>query len=545
MRSEVTEVLEKTLLRKWRDLRLKLNLQWKLLLLVAVSMLLVLFTSSYLHIVRTRRVIASDHYNSALNQTKVLIDRISAYDYFSDIEDLQQELQLVAGSRADFRQIDVYQNSPAGSHLIATTSPSAPRLVSISLGKEVAHPKPGVSTSEITRSNSDYWLITANIENPQGSGFIEALVLKSTHQNLVDQLHREYNLVLFGAIAAIVGLLYLLFNYFFRHPVKEILHAMDQTRSGKLDTRAVVKRDDELGAIAGGFNRLMDEIDRRSSEREELVKEISKLNDELFEKVEIATSELRSANAKLMRTQQQLSDSERMAAIGQVAASLAHEIGTPLNAINGHLQLLARKYADASDTQRRLAIINDQLASVVQAVKSLLERTHRRKVTMKATDLNSVVQELILLVGPMLEARNIKTLVKLDDELPPLSADRDSLYQVFLNLVNNSCDAMPEGGLLQIVTQFQPDTKLVEVLVSDSGAGISQHVVDHLFEPMFTTKQSGSGLGLIIAREIIAEHRGQIEFVSGANEGAVFRLTLPVPDGQNLTQENEIRADAA
>jgi signal transduction histidine kinase len=526
---------------------LRLNLQRKILLLVAVSMTLILFTSSYLHTARTRAVIAKDHYDNAINQTLVLTNRISSYGYFSSLEDLHQEMQLVAGSRPDFRQIDVYQNSSAGPQLLATTAPGAPGLSSLGQSSDVpaAQPRAGISSSEITRNNVDYWLIRADITGQQQSGFIEALVLKSAHHQLVDKLHREYNLVLFGALLASVGLLYLLFNYFFRRPVKEILQAMAETRRGSLLVRAPVRRDDELGAVAQGFNQLMDGIADRSREREDLLRQISDLNDELLRKVEIATCKLRTANADLICMQQRLAYSERMAAIGQVTASLAHEIGTPLNAVAGHLQLLDRNHRDAPDTQRRLKIINAQLGIIVQAVKSLLERTRRRTITLRATDINDTVRELALLVGPMLDSRNIKATITSGEDLPCVLADRDGLHQVFLNLVNNSCEAMPNGGELEIETRYLSQRGEIEIIFSDSGAGIAPNVVERLFEPMFTTKQSGSGLGLVIARDIIAEHRGRIELVSGLS-GAVFSLTLPEADARAVAaRQMEVKTNAA
>jgi len=540
------EFFSKLLIGGWQALSVRLNLQWKILLLVAVSMSLILFTSSYLHIARTRAVIEKDHYDNAIGQTLVLMNRISAYDYFSSLEDLQQETQLVAVSRPDFKQIDVYQNSATGPQLLTTTAPGAPELSSLSSsGNGATRPRAGISSSEITRNNNDFWLIKADITSPQHSGFIEALVLKSAHHELVHNLHREYNLVLFGALLASVGLLYVLFSYFFRRPVKEILQAMTETRGGSLLARAPVRRDDELGAIAQGFNQLMDVIAERSREREDLLHQISDLNNELLKKVEIATSDLRAANADLIRTQQRLACSERMAAIGQVTASLAHEIGTPLNAVAGHLQLLDRNHRDAPDTQRRLKIINAQLGIIVQTVKSLLERTHRRRITFEPTDINAAVQDLGLLVGPMLESRNIKAAITLAEDLPRVLADRESLHQVFLNLVNNSCDAMPNGGELEIATRYLPQNQQVEIMFSDSGAGIAPHVVEHLFEPMFTTKQSGSGLGLVIARDIIAEHRGRIELVSGSS-GAVFLLAFPVAEPRSVTEEYiEVKTNAA
>src|SRR6266700_6472485 len=131
MRRAMIEFFSKLLIGGWQALSVRLNLQWKILLLVAVSMSLILFTSSYLHTVRTRAVIEKEHYENAISQTLVLTNRISGYGYLSNLEDLQQEMQLVAASRPDFKQIDVYQNSAAGPQLVATTAPGAPELLSL------------------------------------------------------------------------------------------------------------------------------------------------------------------------------------------------------------------------------------------------------------------------------------------------------------------------------------------------------------------------------------------------------------------------------
>jgi len=477
-------------------MRLRLNLQQKILLLVAGSMSLILLASSYLHSGRIRSIIEKDHYDNAVNQTVALSNRIAKYNYFSNLDDLQQEMQLVVSSRPDFKQIDVYEDQ----QLIATTGAT-------------------------DQNNDDFWLITTPITNGQHSGVIKALVLKSYHRKLVSNLHREYNLVLMGAVVASVLLLYLLFTYFFRKPLKDIVQTMVHARKGDLTARAPVYRDDELGEIAVGFNQMMDEI--------------SSLNNELVKKVMLATTELRAANGNLIRTQQRLSHAERLAAIGQVTASLAHEIGTPLNAIAGHLQLLDRNHPTCVDTQRRLKIINAQLASIVQTVKSLLERTHRRPINPQPTDINTIIEELLLLVAPLFESHNIRVSQNLDPELPCVLADHESLHQVFLNLVNNSIDAMPEGGEMQFVTMYIEHAELIEVRLIDSGMGICDDAQDHLFEPMWTTKKSGSGLGLAIAREIVLEHGGEIGCITEVEKGAEFRVVLPV------VEANEVSADAA
>src|SRR5207237_2431081 len=124
--------------------------------------------------------------------------------------------------------------------------------------------------------------------------------------------------------------------------------------------------------------------------------------------------------------------------------------------------------------------------------------------------------------------QRIEVSVALDEELPRVLADHDSLHQVFLNLVNNSIDAMPGGGRLEISTRLERGAGVAEVLFRDSGTGIAPDMVEQIFEPMWTTKQTGSGLGLAIARQIMLEHGGQIECRGGSHPGVEFRLTLPL-----------------
>src|SRR6267378_4472005 len=313
-------------------------------------------------------------------------------------------------------------------------------------------PFPDVTTIEVERDGQRDWVMTVVINQSGGRGYVTALVQKNSPTGFVTRLQFQQNLVLAGASIVSVALLYLLFVIFFRRPAQDIASAMTQARNGDLSARATVRRDDELGAIATGFNRMIDDIRSLNEERERLLSQVNSFNDELQVEVERATTELRASNEELFEAQQRLARSERLAAVGQIAASLAHEIGTPLNAISGHLALLARKHPH----------------------------------------------------------------------------DRDSLLQIFLNLTNNSIDAMPKGGRIEITTRLDRVTHSAELLFSDSGVGIQPAAMEHLFEPMWTTKAAGSGFGLAIANEIAIEHGGKIEIVGEQREGAVFRLTLPI-----------------
>ncbi len=274
--------------------------------------------------------------------------------------------------------------------------------------------------------------------------------------------------------------------------------------------------------------KLMDDLSERNREREAFLTQISGFNDELQSQVEAATQELSESNQALLQTQQRLIRSERLAVAGQMAASLAHEIGTPLNAISGHLQLLARDHPEAPDTQRRVQIITKQLEFIIGIVRRLLEWTHKKQLRFKPADLNLLMREILSLVSPALEQHAIAVSTDLADGLPPILLDRDSLNQVILNLINNSLDAMPDGGRLEISTWLDDEDHSAELIFRDTGTGIDPGELEYIFEPMWTTKPSGSGFGLAIAREIISEHGGQIEAVCEKRQGATFIVRLPL-----------------
>lgn len=284
--------------------------------------------------------------------------------------------------------------------------------------------------------------------------------------------------------------------------------------------------------LNGTRKRLMDERGR-------LLRQIEGFNSQLQLEVRAATQELVQANDALLKTQQHLARSERLAVVGQLAASLAHEVGTPLNAISGHLELLAEETSSNAETNRRIRIIRQQLDFIVSTVRRLLEWTHKRTMIFETVDINKLISEVLWLVRPTLEKHSITSKLRTTDRLFTIEANRESLQQVLLNLINNSIEAMPHGGHIDIRTEALPLNGTFEITFRDSGPGIRLDDVTHLFEPMWTTKPSGTGFGLALAREIINEHAGEIRVDESQSSGATFTITLPISRAKHAVELKE------
>jgi two-component system, sporulation sensor kinase E len=232
------------------------------------------------------------------------------------------------------------------------------------------------------------------------------------------------------------------------------------------------------------------------------------------------------------RMAQQTIESERLSALTLLAAGVAHEIGNPLNSLNIHLQLIERKLRKApselrSDMGELLATAKSEIQRLDSIVHQFLRAIRPSTPQFEAHDLNEILQESVDFLRPEIRDRDIIVELDLDPTLPRLLVDRDQMKQAFYNVIKNAFQAMWAAGILHI-RSWQSEL-YVSVSFNDTGGGISQDQMSKLFQPYFTTKSSGSGLGLLIVRRIVREHGGEIEIES--NEGKGMRVTIHLPFG--------------
>jgi PAS domain S-box-containing protein len=236
--------------------------------------------------------------------------------------------------------------------------------------------------------------------------------------------------------------------------------------------------------------------------------------------------ELTLANQDLKASRDRLIKTERLSAIGEVAASVAHEIRNPLTAIGGFARTVFSSLEETDKNRHKLEIILEETDRLEHMLSSLLEFTRPAVPRFTELDMNAMVMQTVHFMGTEINPNTTKVIYKLDPQIPRVWADGQQIRQVFLNIIRNALQEMPKGGSLTFESS-ELDGE-VQVMLHDTGPGIAAENLDKIFEAFFTTKPAGSGLGLAICAQIMRNHNGRLEAYSRGNDGATFVLTLPV-----------------
>ena len=260
--------------------------------------------------------------------------------------------------------------------------------------------------------------------------------------------------------------------------------------------------------------------------------ELRAANEELQtseEELRSTNEELQAANEELRETQEQLIRSEKLAAIGQLAGGVGHELRNPLGAIKNAVYYIKGKVAKSELGQKEprvtefLDIMDDEINASNKIISDLLGFSRVGKPSVSPTRINKVIEDALSRT-PIPE--NIKLTKKLDAGLPEASIDPDQIQQVLVNMIMNAVEAMPEGGKLTIAARERE--RFLEVEIADTGCGILQEAVGKIFDPLFTTKAKGIGLGLAVCKSILDRHEGNIAVNSKVGKGCTFTVRLPL-----------------
>jgi two-component system NtrC family sensor kinase len=317
--------------------------------------------------------------------------------------------------------------------------------------------------------------------------------------------------VLLGVLAAAV------FSKKLIGPILTLKDGAGEIARGNLDLTVEIKGNDEIGELGRSFNRMALSLKEHRRDIEE------------------ANKNLLAANEELRLLQKELIRSERMAAVGELAAGLSHEIDNPIGVILGFAELMLEDLPPDDPRREDLATILEESRRCKRIVRGLLDFSRPPALGVVPTDVGEVLRRTAAAARSQRLFKQVRITLALAEDAPEVMADPDRLKQVFMNLMLNAAQSMQEGGEIAVRSDFDWAAGAIKVSLKDTGPGIAPENLSKIFDPFFTTKRpgEGTGLGLAICARLLEEHGGSVEVESELGRGSTFTVTLPVNGRQN------------
>jgi two-component system, NtrC family, sensor kinase len=500
------------------------SLRMRLALAIAFSVAVTGIGASWLALQLGRQAMAEEVARIAVLAAERAADELQRLPSPLAADALTVTLREIDASAPEIETISFIVESAGATTTVAYTG-SAPTGISIALAEQAMR-----QDRVVTLENEDMIRVAAPVvrqAEPRG-----AVVARANLGAVIALQQRAVRAIAGFALLAIVVLVVivdLLAWPLVHRPVEQLRDTIARVTAGDFSARAPVWSDDEIGEVGAGLNAML--------------RRLEDLNDSLQSRVYEATSELEQRSEQLVESYQrlfalreQLASAEQLASVGQTAANVAHQVGTPLNLISGYVQLLKEELGPGSPHAPRLAIIEEQIARVTSTVRTLLDRSRQmgRKTRTAAGALVVRVCDLMRL--------NLETArIALDIDTPagdtPILVDAINLELALLNLMTNAVDAMPEGGTLTVRVVHGAAGR-VRIAIADTGHGVPDDLLPRIFDAWVSTKKPGrgTGLGLAIARDVVSAHGGSISVSSSVGRGTTFTIDLPSDAGRETAR---------
>ena len=502
-----------------REARLMSSLRMRLALAIAISVAVTGIGASWLALRVARQTLTEEVRGIAHRAAERVVNRLQLMPEPLTLETVGATLRDVDASVPEIQSL-AYITGGSDGEVMFTSGPG-PTTVGLQLAAQA------VRRDEVVTVATDDSIRVAAPVRREGQ-IAGSVLLRADLAGVIGLQQRALRAILGFALLAVVALVVLvdLLAWPLVHkPIQQLRDTIARVSAGDFTARVPVARRDEIGEVANGFN--------------EMLARLEDLNDSLQTRVREATSELQQRNQQLVETyhrvfglREQLASAEQLASVGQTAANVAHQVGTPLNLISGYVQLLKEELGQGSPHIARLAIIEEQIAKVTTTVRTLLDRS-RQMGRKTRTTAGSLVGRVCEVMKPSFDAAGIRLELTTPPSDPPILVDATNLELALLNLMTNAVDAMPKGGTLQVTVTDAPGRR-VKIDVADTGHGIPEDLMQRIFEPWVSTKKPGrgTGLGLAIARDVVTAHGGTISVVSAVGEGTTFTIDLPSDAGR-------------
>jgi two-component system NtrC family sensor kinase len=536
-----------TMLSRWHRLSLQVKVTLIIICIVGVSAV----TTEWLEARSIQQTVEDNVREAALAVGRSVDQNVTSLVQLSNREARTKELDKILANLPDLLNIVLYSFPPEPGEIPIPITSAGPTELLRQEGAPVLvqrvreERQPLIDYADRTKTHRVF--LAAPI-------FLKGVVVGATYAEFstlqmdeaLEALRRASRTrrLLTGAAIVVAINLFLFFKV--HRPVKQLLTAVESVSRGTMTSVVPVEEQDELGELAGTFNDMVRKIRQATHDNERLTESLRAMNDSLQMKVSEATAEVLQKNRALAHTNELLSAAQRdaaraqrLSALGQMAATVAHKIGTPLTALSGHIQLMAEDPTLSTESRQRLETVETQIERTSKIIQDMLMYARRPEPVRSPLDLNACVAECIALFRPEFERRKITLVTEGSHHVEKVEADVQQLQEVFNNLIENALDAMPAGGALvvRISPHAEPDQPhhrtFVEVEFADTGCGIDAEQLAQIFQPFFTTKKArrGTGLGLAIALETVRAHGGQIKVDSNPGKGSRFTIVLPTNGG--------------
>jgi signal transduction histidine kinase len=492
----------------------------KLIVLGTLVILVVSSAFTWINLALAQRAIEEDLKARAIVYARDIAVTLGHRGELGGAQALQPLITRLIQVRKSVHQVDVLVFTPEGPAVLASNVPGTPLPFTDNDGDEVR--QGGIVSRRLAAGGQQHWNVMAPITLDGAVAGAVAVRFSPVRADELASRIRWWALTLTAASVVIMGVLMRAsIQLVVDRPIRAFMKAIAAGADDGVPALVPVRRGDEFGVLARHFN--------------EMAARSRRFNDELRTRIGEATGELDRRYLELADMQQRLGRAERLALSGRVMAEVAHEVGTPLHSVAGHLELLRRDLATGpvnDDIDRRLTIIETQVTRVIDIIARLLDVTRAAPGESAPVDLEALARDTVDLVRPAVASAGLALEVRAESPLPPVQGRRDHLQQVVLNLLTNAIDATPRGGRISVSTRHRPAEGEVEIAVADTGHGIAAADRRQIFEPFFSTKEPGygAGLGLFISAEIVREHKGRIELESAEGHGSTFRVFLPATE---------------
>ena len=505
-----------------------MKLHTKTTILFSVITIAVMLATVLLIGARMVTLVQSDEQELTQFQTLSLAEQISLMAKPPDEEGLARAVALARGARPNVVAVRIWDYSAAkfSEHL---SSPDSPPAVPITEEQtRILLQLPTVASDLPAQTFEQEGVVFYRVLAPiKEKGQLIGVASITERLITIPTIVQQYAWNALWLTLAAVGLIALATYLSFRSLVYTPLERLLQSIAG-MTTRD--SAEDEIGRASREYDRMLAQLRLLTEERERQKEVLRERVQEATQELQQRNEQLAEANRELWETSRRLSQMERLAVAGQTAAQFAHEVGTPLNTISLHAEMLRETVTSFPDALRRTAIISEQIERIERIVRTMLDRTRQEKPVLQPLDLTTVLHHVSETMEPSLTVLKVKLTTELAAQPLRIAGDSDRLQQVFINLINNALDAMPDGGTLTLTASAQAEGIVVEL--ADTGCGMDADTQARIFDPLYTTKQRGrgTGYGLVVAKQILTEHHGTITVESSLGQGARFRLTFPASE---------------